>query len=351
MIRTASWSARAPRTDLLEGVLIGLALAGFRTLHRAGRARVRIEEPTGSTPRRVVVEGALSFLSVPALSRTLAAVPPGEPVRVDLVVDYLDHAAFDHLHTWTRRHRATGTWVEVVSEPVTADGPGTPFPGYATWSHWQEADHRQHRPILAGVAAYHAEGAELMRPTLRGMADGQSPHGLLLTCSDSRVQPSVITRSGPGDLFTVQNVGNLAAGTAVDAAVQYATAVLDVPLIAVCGHSACGAMRGLLDGAADAGEGALTEWLRHGSPSLAALRAGHPVGRAALAAGFGEADALAMVNVAVQLGVLRAQHGDRALHGLFFHIPTARVLVLDEDTHEFRPPEQHGAGPAREYPG
>jgi carbonic anhydrase len=181
------------------------------------------------------------------------------------------------------------------------------------------------------------------------MADGQSPHGLLLTCSDSRVQPSVITRSGPGDLFTVQNVGNLVAGTSVEAALQYATTVLDVPLVAVCGHSACGAMRGLLDGSADAGRteagGALTAWLRRGESSLAALRDGHPVGRAALAAGFTEADALAMVNVAVQLDVLRARHGDRALLGLFFDIPTARVLVLDEDAGAFRPLEQHEVDP------
>ena len=330
---------------LLEGVLIGLALVGLRTLHRAVRARVRIEEPVGSTPHRVVVEGALSFLSVPALSRTLAAVPPGRPVRIELVVDYLDHTAFDHLDAWTRRHHATGAGVQVVEPPAPSGRPAGPLPGlvawgpgFHTWSQWQrEADPSPHAPILAGVAAFHAESAGLMRSTLREMADGQSPHGLLVTCADSRVQPSVITRSGPGDLFTVQNVGNLVAGTSTRAAVQYATDVLGVPLIAVCGHSACGAMRGLLAGAARNGDGPLADWLRLGAPSLAALRAGHPVGTAALAAGFDEAGALAMVNVAVQLDVLRADHPDRALLGLFFDIPTARVLVLDEDAHEFRP--------------
>ena len=105
---------------LLEGVAIGLAIVGLRTLHRAVRARVRVEEPARDVPRRVVVEGALSFLSVPALSRTLAAVPPGEPVRIDLDVHYLDHAASDHLDVWVRRHRAGGADVE-VREP--ADGP------------------------------------------------------------------------------------------------------------------------------------------------------------------------------------------------------------------------------------
>jgi carbonic anhydrase len=321
---------------LLEGVAIGLALAGLLMLHRAVRARVRLEEAGPGFPCRVVVEGTLSFLSVPALSRVLAAVPPGEPVRVDLVVDYLDHAAYDHLDAWTARHRAGGAWVE-VSEPGARPGAADPpRRGFATWSHWQEVDHAPHVPMLAGVAAYHSEAADLIRPTLRRLADVQAPKGLLLSCADSRVQPNMITRSGPGDLFTVQNVGNLVAGTSARAAVEYATSVLEVPLITVCGHSACGAMRGLLDGT-ERPDGALNDWLRAGLPSLEALRAGHPVGLAARTAGFGEAEALAMVNVAVQLDVLRAQGVDAELMGLFFDIPTARVLVLDHDAQEFRP--------------
>jgi carbonic anhydrase len=328
--------------NLLAGVAIGLVLAGLVMLRRAVRARVRVVEPDGAAPWRVVVEGTLSFLSVPALSRTLATVPVGEPVRVELVVDYLDHAAFDHLDAWTARWRATGAEV-VVTEPGARRRGDRPRHGYGTWSQWQKApgqevDHTPHAPLLAGVAAYHADAAELIRPTLEKLAHGQAPKGLLLCCADSRVQPNLITRSGPGDLFTVQNVGNLVAGTSMRAALHYAREILRVPLIAVCGHSGCGAMRGLLDGARQPGD-PLGDWLASGAPSLEALRGGHPVGRAALAAGYGEVDALAMVNVAQQLAALRAHGVDAALVGLFFDIPTARVLVLDEDAQEFRRPE------------
>jgi carbonic anhydrase len=97
-------------------------------------------------------------------------------------------------------------------------------------------------------------------------------------------------------------------------------------------------MRGLLDGARQPGD-PLGDWLASGTPSLDALRDGHPVGQAAVAAGYGEVEALAMVNVAEQLAVLRAQGVDAALLGLFFDIPTARVLVLDEDAREFRRPD------------
>jgi carbonic anhydrase len=327
--------------NLLEGVAIGLVLAGLLMLRRAVRARVRVIEPDGPAPWRIVVEGTLSFLSVPALSRTLAAVPAGESVRVELVVDYLDHAAFDHLDAWTTRQRTGGGQV-TVTEPGARSQGERRRPGYATWSQWQEVDHSPHAPLLAGVAAYHSETADEILPTMQELADGQAPKGLLLCCADSRVQPSVITRSGPGDLFTVQNVGNLAAGTSVRAALQYATGVLDVPLVAVCGHSGCGAMRGLLDGALEPGSAVpadLGNWLSAGAASLQALRDGHPVGRNAVAAGYGEVEALAMVNVAVQLESLRAQGVAAALSGLYFDIPTARVLVLDEGAQEFRAPD------------
>jgi carbonic anhydrase len=327
-------------------------LAGLVMLRRAARARVRIVEPDGAEPDgaepdgaepwRVIVEGTLSFVSVPAFSRTLAAVPAGVSVRVELVVDYLDHTAFDHLDAWTAIRRAGGAEV-VVTEPGARAQGDRPRHGYATWSQWQgslgqEVDHTPHAPLLAGVAAYHAQAAELIRPTLQKLAHGQAPKGLLLCCADSRVQPNLITRSGPGDLFTVQNVGNLVAGTSMRAALHYAREVLHVPLIAVCGHSGCGAMRGLLDGVRQLGD-PLGDWLASGAPSLEALRAGHPIGQAALAAGHGEVEALAMVNVAEQLAALREQGIDAALLGLFFDIPTARVLVLDEEAQEFRRPD------------
>jgi carbonic anhydrase len=328
--------------NLLEGVVIGLVLSGLVMLRRAVRARVRVVEPGGAgAPWRVIVEGSLSFLSVPALSRTLATVPAGVPVHVELVVDYLDHTAFDHLDAWTATLRAGGAEV-VVTEPGARQQDDRPRHGYATWSQWQEVDHAPHAPLLAGVAAYHAQAAELIRPTLELLADGQAPKGLLLCCADSRVQPNLITRSGPGDLFTVQNVGNLVAGTSMRAALHYATEVLRVPLIAVCGHSGCGAMRGLLEGWQRPGD-PLGDWLASGAPSLDALRTGHPVGRAAFAAGYGEAEALAMVNVAAQLAALRASGVDAALLGLFFDIPTARVLVLDEEAQEFRPPDDQSS--------
>jgi carbonic anhydrase len=80
---------------------------------------------------------------------------------------------------------------------------------------------------------------------------GQQPETLFINCSDSRVDPNLITNSAPGELFIVRNVGNvvpnmdLPGGTA--AAIQYAVEVLNVENIIVCGHTQCGALKAILD--------------------------------------------------------------------------------------------------------
>jgi carbonic anhydrase len=167
------------------------------------------------------------------------------------------------------------------------------------------------------------------------------------------VVPSLITSSGPGDLFTVRNIGNLipppghASDSSVCAALEYAVGRLQVPSILVCGHSGCAAMHALLGGRPP--DGSLGRWLRWGLPSLHALRGGHPVGLAAAQERRSQVDQLCMVNVAHQVEVL-ATHpavrdavttGGLQVTGLFLDIPTARLLILDPAAGRFIPVPDH----------
>ena len=84
---------------------------------------------------------------------------------------------------------------------------------------------------------------------------GQSPKVLLIGCSDSRVDPALLTGCAPGDLFVVRNVANLippaehdSSHHGVSAALEYAVCHLEVEHIIILGHSKCGGIKALLEG-------------------------------------------------------------------------------------------------------
>ncbi|MGW4325265.1 SulP family inorganic anion transporter [Nocardia sp. NPDC004573] len=338
--------------NLLEGVLIGLALAFAMLLWRVVKVPVQAA-PVAGTDRWIVgVDGTCTFLALPKLTKELAKVPTGTDVLVELTVDFLDHAAYEAVHDWARQHENVGgkvEFVEIGTARMEHAMTGPPRRGRArgildeVLGPWRE---RSGDAVAAGVVAYHRSHAHVMRPHLDQLRDRQHPHSLFLACADSRIVPNVITNSGPGDLFTVRNVGNLrpadGSDASVEAALSFAVDNLKVRNVVVCGHSSCGAMKALLTGSST-GPG-LDNWLVHARPSLDAYRAGHPVRAVAAAAGYDETAQLSIVNVAVQLEmlqrhpVIRQAAATRGLtvSGLFFDISTACVLeVTTDDISEF----------------
>ncbi|MFJ4922411.1 bifunctional SulP family inorganic anion transporter/carbonic anhydrase [Streptomyces sp. NPDC088725] len=208
------------------------------------------------------------------------------------------------------------------------------------------------RQLASGISSFQRNTAPHVRDELARLArEGQRPSQLFLTCADSRLVTSMITSSGPGDLFTVRNVGNLVplpgtdgADDSVAAAIEYAVEVLRVDSITVCGHSGCGAMQALLNAPADTGtpRTPLRRWLRHGQPSLERMRS--PRHSWARIAGRLPADAieqLCLTNVVQQLEHLRAHEavarriaeGSLELHGMYFHVGEAQAYLLADATH------------------
>nr|WP_258023864.1 SulP family inorganic anion transporter [Streptomyces bambusae] len=244
------------------------------------------------------------------------------------------------------------------------------------WTPW--ANHCDHRSLAAtaaprrgagqlasGITAFQRDTAPHVRDELARLArEGQSPAQLFLTCADSRLVTSMITASGPGDLFTVRNVGNLvplpgaeSGDDSVAAAIEYAVDVLEVDSITVCGHSGCGAMQALLNTSGDPTEPGdpgkshepttpLRRWLQHGRPSLERMASRHhPWARIAGRLPADAVEQLCLTNVVQQLEHLRAHdsvarrlsEGTLELHGMYFHVGEAQAYLLTGGEDHFDP--------------
>ena len=110
---------------------------------------------------------------------------------------------------------------------------------------------RPMQDIIAGVRTFQREVFPHYRKLFEKLAAGQSPEALVVTCSDSRVDPFLFTNAQPGQLFVLRNAGNLVPKYdgfigGVTATIEFAVVGLGVPNIIVCGHSECGAIHGLL---------------------------------------------------------------------------------------------------------
>ncbi|MDT0615580.1 bifunctional SulP family inorganic anion transporter/carbonic anhydrase [Streptomyces lancefieldiae] len=386
---------------VLEGVALGIAVAVGVALHRLTRTRITHDETEGV--HHVHVRGQLTFLAVPRLSRILHQVSHGSSVVVELDGSFMDHAAYETLQDWQKTHTAQGGSVDItgrrpgtrISEPTDMDGcrcrPWTPWRNHqcdrpqpapphgtgrrdGTGERDEEAIDATTGPSAAGRAggpdragtsrrpgglsgqelarginAFQRNTAPLVRGELARLArEGQQPSQLFLTCADSRVVTSMITSSGPGDLFVVRNVGNFvpppgeeSGDDSVAAAIEYAVDVLKVRSITVCGHSGCGAMHALLGSEAGGAQTPLKRWLRHGLPSLERMTVAEDSSRPR-SAGYRPADAaeqLCLANVVQQLEHLRAHDsvsralgaGDLELHGMYFHVGEAQAYLLVEE--------------------
>ncbi|MGD6744705.1 bifunctional SulP family inorganic anion transporter/carbonic anhydrase [Streptomyces sp. BH106] len=354
---------------VLEGVGLGVAVAVGVALHRLARTRITHEVDARGV-HHVRVRGQLTFLAVPRLSRTLHQVPHGADCVVELDGSFMDHAAYEALQDWQKSHTTQGGKVEVagrggarIAEPARASHtccrPWTPWRNHhcddrpshdrATKPEATEPRRAGGHQLATGISAFQRNTAPLVREELARLArEGQKPTQLFLTCADSRLVTSMITSSGPGDLFVVRNVGNLvplpgaeSADDSVAAAIEYAVDVLEVQSITVCGHSGCGAMQALLS-SPPSGHGALTplkRWLRHGMPSLERMSdAGLPWARLAGRAPADAVEQLCLTNVVQQLEHLREhecvaralERGALELHGMYFHVGEAQAYLLDE---------------------
>jgi carbonic anhydrase len=122
--------------------------------------------------------------------------------------------------------------------------------------------------IIRGVHQFQKNIFGAQKELFERLASGQTPEALFITCSDSRINPNLVTQTKPGDLFIMRNAGNIippygAANGGEGATIEYAVAALGIKDIIVCGHTHCGAMKGLLNLDKLTSMPSVVNWLQH----------------------------------------------------------------------------------------
>ncbi len=186
--------------------------------------------------------------------------------------------------------------------------------------------------LAVGVARFQREVFPAKAELFDRLAEVHRPSTLFIGCSDARVVPELITQSEPGELFVVRTAGNLVPAHApgvdgVAASIEYAVAVLGVTDIVVCGHSACGAMTALAEGADLSGAASVAGWLRHADASVARTAGG--AGPERLSALVRENVRAQLANLATHPSVARARAAETlTLHGWVYDIRSGGVTEV-----------------------
>ncbi|THJ09453.1 MAG: carbonic anhydrase [Nitrospira sp. CG24C] len=120
--------------------------------------------------------------------------------------------------------------------------------------------------LVKGFLKFRTEVFDKKKALFTRLSENQTPRALFITCSDSRVDPTLLTQTDPGELFILRNAGNMvppygSMQGGSTATIEYAMAVLKVPHIIVCGHTDCGVMKALLHPEDVHGLPAVKEWL------------------------------------------------------------------------------------------
>ncbi len=175
------------------------------------------------------------------------------------------------------------------------------------------------------------------------LRSSQAPDALFITCSDSRINPNLITNTEPGEIFILRNAGNIipphgAANGGEAATIEFAVKALGIKDIIICGHSDCGAVKGLLHPESLNDMPTVAQWLSHAEAT-----------RWIVKDNYTNLPEDQKINVAIQENVLvqleniktlpsvasRLVKGDLNLHGWVYKFETGDVFAYNAEQGQF----------------
>ncbi len=192
--------------------------------------------------------------------------------------------------------------------------------------------------LVDGIHQFQRTVFRSQKELFERLIDGQRPLALFITCSDARIDPSMLMQTEPGELFIMRNAGNLippygAVCGGEAATIEFAVCALKVRDIIICGHSHCGAMSALLDPSEVANMPAVKAWMAFAESTARIVKENYshledPEKRLTITV---------EENVLVQLENLRTHpsvaaalaRGDLKLHGWVYQLESGQVFAFD----------------------
>jgi carbonic anhydrase len=209
--------------------------------------------------------------------------------------------------------------------------------------------------LVEGIHQFQKDIFGSQQSMFERLVEGQQPLALFITCSDSRIDPSLLTQTKPGELFIMRNAGNIvpphgSAGGGEAATIEYAVSVLRVKDIVICGHSHCGAMNGLLNPGSLDELPAVRGWLSYADATQRIMREnyGH------ISEPADRLTAIVEENVLIQLEHLRTHPSVAAalvrkqinVHAWVYKFETGQVFSYRPESEQYLPIERVLAAPS-----
>ncbi len=206
--------------------------------------------------------------------------------------------------------------------------------------------------LMLGLQAFNKKPFVGMKDLFEQLSSKQNPDTLFITCSDSRIVPSLITQADPGDLFSIRNIGNIIppypsvesgqipSNYSEIAAIEFALKALDIKDIIICGHSHCGAMKGLLNPHTEENLPAVASWLKHSHSVLNEVESERATG---LINAKNELEIATKKNILQQMEHLKTyplviekqERNELTIHGWYYELETGKVFIYEPNLKDF----------------
>jgi MFS superfamily sulfate permease-like transporter len=242
-------------TDLLVGILIGLAVSIGFILHSNMRRPLRkfMEQHISGDVLRIELANQVSFFSRATLEKTLRDVPRGGHVLIDArSTDYIDVDILDLIHDFehdTAKARGVTVSLAGFKDKYAKLEDRIQYMDYSSREVQDGLTPERVLGIFKEGNERFREGRQLQRDIGRLVdvtSAGQFPMAVVLSCIDSRTPAELVFDLGLGDIFSVRIAGNIARDKVLGS-MEYSCAVAGAKMILVMGHTSCGAVNAAVD--------------------------------------------------------------------------------------------------------